>query len=165
MAVYVLDTGILISILRAGKGNSAAAERDLEVLESKFDLLGGQHNLVVSIVSYAEIMAFTHYHNWKKEHVQNLEHALRSKIAIIDIMRRYDELLGDYVRIDNYSRDGKNKHAKKSGTVIMGKHDIWIAATALNLEAELITYDQDFRHLPPELLTVHILERPPAIQS
>lgn len=39
----------------------------------------------------------------------------------------------------------------------MGKNDLWIAATASILEATLLTTDQDFNHLTPELLRLEYI--------
>lgn len=37
----------------------------------------------------------------------------------------------------------------------MGKNDLWIAATAYALEADLLTTDDDFDHLNHNWITVH----------
>jgi len=41
----------------------------------------------------------------------------------------------------------------------MGKNDIWIAATAYILEAELITTDRDFLHLDQVFFKVNFVEQ------
>jgi len=62
-----------------------------------------------------------------------------------------------YIEVDTYSQ---GKHPKLSlpfgvSARNMGKNDIWIAATALALNAELITTDKDFNHLNAVLVEVH----------
>lgn len=45
-----------------------------------------------------------------------------------------------------------------ASAIKMGKNDLWIAATAVVENAELITTDKDFIHLDGEFLTVHYVD-------
>lgn len=47
----------------------------------------------------------------------------------------------------------------------MGKNDIWIAATAIAMQADLITCDKDFLHLDGEMLKVHYLDTEKLLNS
>ncbi len=53
-------------------------------------------------------------------------------------------MISAYVEIDDYSR----RHGR-----VMGKNDVWIAATARVTEATILTTDKDFDHLHPHLIT------------
>lgn len=55
----------------------------------------------------------------------------------------YKGILAAYVEIDDYSR--------RRGRV-MGKNDVWIAATAKVEQATILTTDRDFDHLHPHLI-------------
>ena len=56
---------------------------------------------------------------------------------------------------------GRGKHPKielEGSHRIMGKNDLWIAATAMATGAELITTDKDFSHLDGHFLKVHYID-------
>jgi tRNA(fMet)-specific endonuclease VapC len=53
-----------------------------------------------------------------------------------------------YAKIDAFSQGRLQETPLKSSARNMGKNDIWIAATALYLDMELHTTDNDFDHLP-----------------
>jgi tRNA(fMet)-specific endonuclease VapC len=82
---------------------------------------------------------------WSKIKIARLEFLFEeSQVIQID-----DLLLRTYVDIDTYSQ---KKHPDFINYPFdtprnMGKHDIWIAATASLLNLQLITTDQDFNHL------------------
>ncbi|MCU0393436.1 MAG: PIN domain-containing protein [Thermoflexibacter sp.] len=42
---------------------------------------------------------------------------------------------------------------------VLGKNDLWIAATAHSLQADLITTDKDFLHLDNVFFKVHYVEQ------
>lgn len=56
----------------------------------------------------------------------------------------YRDLLAAYVEIDDYSRQRGR---------VMGKNDVWIAATAQVTNTIILTADKDFDHLHPQLVT------------
>ena len=53
-----------------------------------------------------------------------------------------------YAQIDAFSQGKLQTAPLKSSARNMGKNDIWIAATALYLDMELHTTDNDYDHLP-----------------
>ncbi len=66
-------------------------------------------------------------------------------------------LLVPYIEIDTYSQ-GKHPNLNLPIGISarnMGKNDIWIAATTLALNAELITTNKNFEHLNEILIDVH----------
>ena len=40
----------------------------------------------------------------------------------------------------------------------MGKNDLWIAASAMELKATLLTTDKDFDHLHTQLINVEVID-------
>ncbi|WP_460996132.1 PIN domain-containing protein [Spirosoma harenae] len=57
------------------------------------------------------------------------------------------KLIRYYAEIDSFSQGKLVGYALGTSARNMGKNDIWIAATALYLDMELHTSDNDFDHL------------------
>ncbi|MEM9886222.1 MAG: hypothetical protein AAF849_10040 [Bacteroidota bacterium] len=67
-----------------------------------------------------------------------------------------EEILERYSEIDAFSQ-GQHKTRKSSfSSRNMGKNDLWIAATALNLK--LVTTDRDFEHLNGEFIQLEFID-------
>lgn len=148
MKNIIIDTCVIIHIVR----ESESGKKCLEAL-SKF---GDELNIIISVVSKAEIESFSSQNNWGKTKTDKLNKVL-NQITYIDISNHDKLLLGAYRQIDAYS---KRKIADQSGNLLngsakkMGKNDIWIAATAYTLNIPLITTDGDFDHLNNTLINV-----------
>jgi len=67
-------------------------------------------------------------------------------------------MVGFYADIDNFSLGKLPNRPSPSSAIKMGKNDLWIAATAVVENAELITTEKDFIHLDGEFLTVHYVD-------
>ncbi|QJD77976.1 type II toxin-antitoxin system VapC family toxin [Spirosoma rhododendri] len=99
---------------------------------------------VLSIVTIGEIEAFALKSDWglqRWEFVQNLF----SRYPSVDITQG---LIGYYAQIDAFSQNKLRSYPLGTSARNMGKNDLWIAATALYLDMELHTTDNDFDHLP-----------------
>lgn len=138
---YLLDTNIIVTYVR-----------DTEVtrrLEDQLNLLTGDHNLIVSVVSIGEIRSIAKQSNWGDKKITKLENIV-SDFLITDI--NVETIIERYAEIDAYSQ-GKLKGEKVGfSSRKMGKNDLWIAATASIFDLELITTDRDFEHLNPRFL-------------
>ena len=141
MKNLIIDTCVIIHIVRETEtGNNC-----LDAI-SKLD---EEPNIIISVVTKAEMNSFILQNNWGIKKVEKLEKLLES-ITIIDINQNDEVLLNEYSQIDNYS---KRKGNDKKGNILngsskkMGKNDLWIAATSSALEIPLITTDGDFDHL------------------
>ncbi|MGB1243790.1 MAG: PIN domain-containing protein, partial [Chitinophagales bacterium] len=109
----------------------------------------------LSFAALAEIHSLSIQLNWGVKKRQRLQHIL-SNFTIINIDHR---LLLPYIEIDTYSQ-GKHPNLHLPFGISarnMGKNDIWIAATALALDAELLTTDKDFDHLKEVLVKVNCI--------
>lgn len=159
MASYVLDTGIIVTAFSAQYSRSDKPSRTFRKVVETFELLSGEHDLIASVVSLAELQVVCFIKGWDKINVDAMNKIFNNDLIVIDILNSDEDLKSAYAEIDTYSTNGKIKHDNKNGSITMGKNDLWIAATAKNLEAELITFDTGFRHLPPDLLTIHIVEQ------
>ena len=100
--------------------------------------------------------AFSRFRETRAGQPQFLNDFLKG-VVTIDILNSDQKLLECYKLIDCYS---KNKlpdltgNYKSGSHYIMGKNDIWIGATALILNATLVTTDKDFDHLHQVVLNV-----------
>ena len=141
MKNIVIDTCTVIHIVK-GTPQGISCITQIE----KFD---PSPNIIISVVSMAELHSFSIQNKWGKEKVQKLEKFLEY-VTIVNINAADRALLDAYVSIDGYS---KRKLLDPSGSLMpgsarkMGKNDLWIAATALVIDAPLVTTDGDFDHL------------------
>src|SRR5690606_31882598 len=137
----VIDTCVFIHIVR----ETATGKKCLEELE-KYDEAA---NIIVSVVTKAELESFIAQNNWGKSKIEKLNKILQ-EITFIDISTADQLLIDSYTEIDAFS---KRKIKDKNGNLLsgparkMGKNDLWIAATAYSLDIPLMTTDGDFDHL------------------
>ncbi len=89
----------------------------------------------ISIVTEGEIRALALQFDWGITKQSRMEDLLNYFIVI---PIPFSRIVDAYAEIDDYSR--------RNGFVL-GKNDIWIAATAHVTQARLLTTDKDFDHL------------------
>ena len=148
MKRIIIDTCVIIHIVR----DSESGKKCLEEL-SNFD---DEPNIIISVVSKAEIESFSIQNNWGAAKIEKLNKVL-TQITYIDISNNDKTLIGAYTEIDAYS---KRKMNDKNGDLLsgsdrkMGKNDVWIAATAYALNIPLMTTDGDFNHLNSTFIEV-----------
>jgi tRNA(fMet)-specific endonuclease VapC len=144
---YVLfDTNILIELVKAtDKFN------DLKNLVNPHNV-----NVVVSIVTIAEVHSFALKNNWGQKRLSELEEIV-SYYAIINID---NSIVERYVEIEAYNWRKSEIYPKIDGNPVkMGKNDIWIAATALLMDILIVTTDKDFNHLNGVVIDVIYISR------
>lgn len=148
MKNIVIDTCAVIHIIKG-------SPQGMKILE-EIAKLDDSPNIILSVVSRAELESFCLQNKWGQNKVQKLNGFLNG-VTTIDINQVDKNLIHAYCLIDGYS---KRKLADQEGNKLvgsahkMGKNDLWIAATAKVIEAPLITTDGDFDHLNGSLLTV-----------
>jgi predicted nucleic acid-binding protein len=124
---YLLDTNILVALIR---------NNDLgKYLDRIYRLTSASGPLYVSVVVFGEASALALKFGWGAAK----QAALTATLALfspLDIF--YQDVIEAYARID--------AHSEASGFV-MGKNDLWIAATAHVFDLTLLTTDHDFDHL------------------
>ncbi|MGB1242260.1 MAG: PIN domain-containing protein [Chitinophagales bacterium] len=145
MRKFVLDTNIIIHLVR----NSDT----WKLIDRTYKPINAPNESYLSFATLAEIHSLSIQLNWGIKKQQRLEDIL-ANFTIVNIDHR---LLLPYIEIDTFSQ---GKHPSMSlplglSARNMGKNDIWIAATALALKAELLTTDKDFEHLKGVLEDVH----------
>lgn len=148
MEKLVLDTNVLIYLVR---GNRVAED------VKKFVAAKANPQLFLSVASKAEAESLVVQWGWGEKKVIVLQNLIDSLICI-DISQDQTELIDAYVGIDAFSQGKKmspNGKPLNASSRNMGKNDLWIAATAYALEADLLTTDDDFDHLNHNWITVH----------
>jgi predicted nucleic acid-binding protein len=138
--LYLLDTNVLIHAVR----ESPTWEKIKETCSPLLTLPCP----VISDVTVGEILSFAEQQEWQE--------AKRNKVASLTgyFQRAHISVSGiieAYAMIDTHSRN------RRSGSVKMGKNDLWIAATALFMGATIVTTDKDFNHLVEDGLLDRIL--------
>jgi len=130
--LYLLDTNILLAYIRRG---------DLyRKIDARYGLDAAPTAPLISVVTRAEIRALAEENNWggaKRSDMTRLLGAFTElPIPFADVVDRYVEL---------------SELSRRAGRVV-GKNDLWIAASASSLGATLLTTDRDFDVFPPALL-------------
>ena len=130
---YLLDTNVLLAYVRW----QALAQ----YIEATYQIGTRQPVPIISVVSEAEIKVLAAQNQWGQFKKRMLEEKMLNFLTIVPIP--YKDVVAAYVEIDDYSR----RHGR-----VMGKNDVWIAATARTEGATLLTTDRDFDHLHPHLV-------------
>ena len=133
---YLLDTTILVHIIRQSKV--------WEFIKKEYFSKGFKKQVIISAVIVGEIRSFAVKNDWGKARMLRLLYLINN----IKIERIIPPRIQDmYVNIDTYSQNRHKslKLPKQYSARNMGKNDIWIAATALDIP--LISTDKDFKHL------------------
>jgi len=142
MKRFVIDTNIILHYVRGS--------RLYQQIESEHQLSASE--ILVSVVSVAEIKGFLQRNNYSEAKLQKFENIF-AKTLIIDISNEDEQLLEAFATLHNYS---KNLHPtlKLGRSVGIGQNDLWIAATTWVAKADLITTDSDFDPLHSRFLNV-----------
>lgn len=143
----LLDSNILIHLVR---GKEKAGELKKYVDSKTFP------QLFISVVTIAEVESLAMNWKWGSRKVTVLRELVNQFIRI-DISGDQRELIDAYAAIDAFSQ-GKLKaptgELLNTSSRNMGKNDLWIAASAYFIGAELISTDADFDHLHEKWLKV-----------
>jgi predicted nucleic acid-binding protein len=134
----VLDTNILVHWLRG----QVAGER----LRSAYALGTRKPRPILPLVVKGEIKSLARQLDWGERKQQALDGLLR-ELPVADIASEL--VIEEYARLD---------HASRSRGRRMGKNDLWIAAVAGVQNATVLTTDQDFQHLHPDLVMVEYVD-------
>lgn len=149
MAIYILDTGIILGYLRGAKY--------AEYVESRFAVSSPPNISFISIITIGEIYSLAIQLGWGNEKKKKLSDLLKI-IPNVDISS--DLIIEKYAEIDSYSqsRNPLKKLPVGMSARRMGKNDVWIAATGSVAHAILLTTDKGFEHLDGEYLTVKYID-------
>ncbi len=142
--LYLLDTTILLALIRG---------RDLgRYLNHTFalsDVTNTTNVPLISVVSHGEIWAMAERNRWGDKKRQTLSKML-GELVTLDLNDR--SIVEAYVEVE------KKNHSHPKGARVLSDNDKWIAATARAASAVLLTTDQDFIHLNPDVCAVHYVD-------
>lgn len=141
--IYQFDTNIVIHYLR----ESEVMHR----VEQMFDPFNPTNEIWVCVVSLGELKSIAIQAKWGAKRLRQLE-SLLDMLNPIDIWA--EDILSRYAEIDAFSQNKLPAQPLGLTARNMGKNDLWIAATASILDAQLLTTDFDFDHLNGVFLNV-----------
>jgi tRNA(fMet)-specific endonuclease VapC len=145
MALFVLDTGILLGYARGAPF--------AQFVEDQFAPTQPPNLACVSVVSIGEIKCFPIRRAWAQKKRENLERLLR-QVPVVDINR--EAIIQRYAEIATYCEGSNPAKPLPSGVSAhsMGDNDLWIAATTSVVRGTLVTTDKDFKILDGVFLSV-----------
>jgi len=135
---FLWDTNILIHQIRQSE--------EFKLWDNKYNFFSTQNRTFISIVTVGEISSLAIQRKWGSKKLSNLQEYL-NQLVPLQISKR--TVIDAYAQIDAYSQ-GKltDKPLPKALSARnMGKNDLWIAATAHVINANLVSTDNDFQHL------------------
>lgn len=135
---FLWDTNILIHQIR----QSAS----FKTWNNQYKFFDSQNRTFISIVTIGEIYSLAIQLKWGNQKLAALQNNLNLLVPL-QISKR--TIINAYAKIDAYSQ-GKLPSSplpKPLTARNMGKNDLWIAATAHIINANLVTTDNDFLHL------------------
>ena len=133
---YVLDTNVLLYYAREG--------RTRDFIDITYGPFREENEPVISIATVAEIRSLSIRLNWGRRRSAAME-SLIEDCFIVYISS--EELVNAYVEIESFSTGHHPIYPLHGSDVLLGKNDLWIAATAVVTQATLLTSDGDFDHL------------------
>lgn len=144
---YVLDTNIIIFYLKDNETK--------KFIENNFEPFKDGNTAIISVVSIAEIGVLARRNNWGVKRLKIVE-KIYDKLVVVGINSQ--DIIDAYIDIDSFSEGRHPTKEYKNSSRNMGKNDVWIAATTVVTESELITADKDFEHLDGEFFKVNLIE-------
>jgi len=141
--IYQFDTNIVIHYLRESEV--------MHGVEQQFNPFDTANEIWICVVSIGEIKSIAIQSKWGTKRLQQLA-SLLDMLNPIDIWS--EDILDRYAEIDAFSQGKHPAHRLGQSARNMGKNDLWIAATASILGAQLLTTDGDFDHLDGVFLKV-----------
>jgi tRNA(fMet)-specific endonuclease VapC len=139
--LYLLDTNILLALIR---GNELG-----RYIRQTYGLDNPTNRSVISVVSHGEIWAIAQRNSWGDKKRDALRKMLENLVTL-DL--NSELIIAAYVEVD--AANG----AVPGGARQLSNNDMWIAASTKAAGATLLTTDQDFQHLHPNVFTVQYID-------
>jgi predicted nucleic acid-binding protein len=155
MARYLLDTNLLVGFVRGAPWAARAY--------SEFKLGDAETIVLTSDICRGELLSLAEQFGWGSGKREKMTEALNqySSVGI-----EHASVQEAYAVIDNWTH-GRSK-SRPSGSVQplsnarpMNQNDLWIAATAMALKADLLSADHDFDQLDGVFFRSHFISQSP----
>lgn len=143
---YVLDTNVILFYLKDNQTK--------DFIEESFGPFKDGNTAIISIVSVGEIGVLARRNSWGEKRLKIVE-KIYDKLVIVDINSQ--DIIDAYIDVDSFSEGKHPTRTHKNSSRNMGKNDVWIAATTIVTESQLITSDKDFEHLDGEFFKVQLV--------
>ena len=145
MSYLLLDTCIISGIIKQHPPT-------VQALQTAFAPTAARP-YAVSIVTRAELGVMVHLNKWGPTRADLMARLLSQ---CLEIPIASNDLVQAFADLDAFSRNKPVPGRPRLGrSLVMGKNDLWIAATAHVLGAALLTNDGDFDHLHGVFFSVH----------
>jgi tRNA(fMet)-specific endonuclease VapC len=134
--VYLLDTGIVLGyMIRAPYARYV--DRTYRPFQSP-------NFSFISVATRGEIEAIAYKRAWGERKRKQLRRSYLDRLTVVSIHQ--DAIVTRYAEIDAYAANKLPGQPLPPGALgfVLGKNDLWIAATASVYGATLLTTDQDF---------------------
>jgi tRNA(fMet)-specific endonuclease VapC len=130
--LFVLDTSVLVHAVRRGPV--------WDRIRSRYRLFAVEPRPIISVVSVGELRSLAYQREWGQAKRDQLE-------FVLGYFRRMT--IDTPAVIEAYAL--MDSHLQRRGRVL-GKNDLWIAATTVDVGGHLLTCDRDFDDLDPAFL-------------
>jgi predicted nucleic acid-binding protein len=110
-------------------------------VQTRFRLLLAEPKPIISVVTVGELRSLAYQRGWGGAKRDQMEFVLS---YFTQATIHHPAVIESYAQIDS--------HFQRRGQAL-GKNDLWIAATTVNLGGQLLTCDRDFDPLDPLFLT------------
>ncbi|MDE0152442.1 MAG: type II toxin-antitoxin system VapC family toxin [Gammaproteobacteria bacterium] len=152
MRRFLLDTGVLLGFIRKAEW----AER----VWKELNLDSKEAIIFTSIICVGELLALSEKLGWGKSKKSRLEEVL-AKYSALDINDQ--GVLRAYAMIDAWTHgqkvDAPRRTPPPKPAISMQQNDLWIAATAHESQATLLSTDKDFKHLKEIWFGFHYVDQ------
>ena len=138
--LLILDTNILVHNVRQ--------DAMWEKLREDYQLLVVEPTPLISVVTAGELRSLSRQWNWGRDKLDRMEFLL-SYFQTVPVDS--PDQISIYSEIDNFCLERGR---------VMGKNDLWIAATAALTDARLLTSDADFELLVGVFLNLEWVRAP-----
>lgn len=146
MRAFILDTNILMAYLKANNRLYTKVSEENKLNDD--DAL-----IMISAITKGEIRSLAMQNRLGERRLETLNKLLNLLITI-DVSGNNEILLNAYAEIDSYSLKRHPTKTYTGSAKPMGKNDMWIAATALAVNATLLTTDGKFMHLDKAFIDI-----------
>lgn len=146
MKKFLFDTNILFLLLKR--------PQHIEKFEQEFGQIASRNHFVAS-VTLGELLSMVKRNGWSERRIQDMERMYKNFFQQGIDPREIQEA---YAEIEMYNQlKHPNFHPADGQAKKMGQNDVWIAAAAKVLGAEVVTTDhKGFSHFIPEFLAVRL---------